>query len=476
MSVFHRSIQVALALVTASACRQDALKEHVRPLGPLGGLSADGAVSSPWGDPSGGSAGTEAGLGSGGTRGLSVGAGGLGAGGAGAPLSAAGSTSGPPPDPSGEVGWSFDLPEKPFSKPNLLEAVGHCALASYAEFEGHARHLAASSTALAQSSDEATALGARAAWRASMASWQRAEPLGFGPAARAGAPGARDLRDGIYIFPLANYCQVDQRIVEQSYSNADFATSLASTRGLSALEYLLFNASSGNACLEALSINASGAWAALGDQIWQRRADYAERAAHAVLERAQLLSEAWQPARENFLAQLTSAGQGSATFSSTQQAFNAISEGLFYIEKEVKDWKLGWPLGLVPDCVNAPAPCPTEVESRYAAASTDHLRQNLVGFRRVFQGCGPDYTGLGFDDWLVEVGAADLALAMVQATGAAQAAVEALDPPLEQAMLLDPSRVRALHTAIKAITDPLKTEFVTVLNLDLPKVAEGDND
>ena len=74
------------------------------------------------------------------------------------------------------------------------------------------------------------------------------------------------------------------------------------------------------------------------------------------------------------------------------------------------------------------------------------------------------------------VGASDLALSMSAATAAAQAAVEALDPPLEQAMYVDPSRVRALHTAIKAITDPLKTELVTVLNLDLPKAAEGDND
>jgi predicted lipoprotein len=391
-------------------------------------------------------------------------------------VNAAGSASGPTPDRSGEVAWTFDIPEKPFSKPNLLEAVGHCALASYAEFEGHAANLAAATAALAQTSDEAAALSARAAWRTSMASWQRAEPFGFGPAARAGAPGGQDLRDGIYVFPLANYCQVDQQIVNQTYASADFATSLASARGLSALEYLLFNASAGNACLAALSINSSGAWAALGEQIWQRRANYAERAAQAVLERAQLLVNAWHPERGNFLAQLTAASQGSATFSNAQQAFNAISDGLFYIEKEVKDWKLGWPLGLVPDCVNAPAACPTEVESRYAVASTDHLRQNLVGFRRVFQGCGPDYTGLGFDDWLVEVGAADLALAMVQATEAAQAAVEALDPPLEQAMFVDPSRVRAVHTAIKAITDPLKTELVTVLNLDLPKASEGDND
>ena len=33
-----------------------------------------------------------------------------------------------------------------------------------------------------------------------------------------------------------------------------------------------------------------------------------------------------------------------------------------------------------------------------------------------------------------------------------------------------------LHAAVKRITDNLKTEFVTVLDLELPQVLEGDND
>jgi hypothetical protein len=36
--------------------------------------------------------------------------------------------------------------------------------------------------------------------------------------------------------------------------------------------------------------------------------------------------------------------------------------------------------------------------------------------------------------------------------------------------------VEALYNAIKKITDVMKTEFITVLNLDLPKTSEGDND
>lgn len=450
------------------ACGKDAPVEHVRPLGALNGSAGPGAGGAPWGAQAAAGA-SGAGESAGGSEATS-------AAGSGNDSSAAPGGSGLTPSAEGEIAWTFELPERPFSKPNLLESIGQCALASYEELDGYARRLATSTAALAASPDEVNIQAARAAWREAMASWQRAEPLSFGPAARAAALGGRDLRDNIYAFPLTNYCQIDQQLVAQAYSTPEFSTSLGSARGLGAIEYLLFNTSPQNACLPALAINSTGAWAALGEEIWQRRVDYAARAARDVVERAGLLRDAWHPERGGFLSELTTAGQGSATFSSAQQAFNAISDALFYIEKEVKDWKLGWPLGLVPDCANAPGLCPNDVESRYALASTDHLRQNLLGFRRVFEGCGPEHAGLGFDDWLIEAGAPELAATMLDATRAAQTAVDALAPPLEQALLTDPSRVQALHAAVKAITDPLKTEFVTVLNLDLPKAAEGDND
>ena len=41
---------------------------------------------------------------------------------------------------------------------------------------------------------------------------------------------------------------------------------------------------------------------------------------------------------------------------------------------------------------------------------------------------------------------------------------------------VDVASVRAVHAAVKNLTDVLKTDFVTVLDLELPKKAEGDND
>jgi len=380
-------------------------------------------------------------------------------------------------DRNGSGGDAAAEPTAPFTKAGLLRAVGDCAMAHYRDFETRARTLAQAAQAHADDPAALHAETAREAWLAAIASWQRAEQFRFGPAARTADPGGQNLRDEIYVFPLANACRVDLQIVDRTYASAAFPTSLSNARGLSAIEYLLFHSGSENACSPSIAINASGSWTALDSaELAQRRADYAAAAANDVLARATALVHAWEPVGGDFGAHLTAAGAGSAVFAMDQDALNAVSDALFYVEHEVKDLKLGWPLGLVPDCLNSPDPCPNDVESRHARVSTDHLRQNLGGFRDIFEGCGPGHSGLGFDDWLREVSADDLATRMLDALAGAQRAVDTLSPPLEDALVGDIDAALAVHSAVKALTDLLKTEFVTVLNLELPASAEGDND
>lgn len=380
---------------------------------------------------------------------------------------------------SGGSGGSSNVPSTPpkFTKKALLTALADCATNSYGEFEALSETLADATTKLAADPSDANDDAARTAWLGAIASWQRAEPLAFGPAAPTTAHGGQAIRDQIYIFPLASSCLVDQSIVSKGYESANFSSSLGSARGLTAAEYLLFHAGAGNSCNSLVSINSNGSWAALSaGELRTRRAAYAKAAAVDVRARAKALLAAWSPEQGNFYATFVKAGSGSAVYASNQDAFNVVSDALFYVEQELKDWKLGWPLGLVADCVNAPNTCPNDVESRYARVSTDHLRQNLIGFRRGFEGCGLDYYGLGFDDWLVSVGAEDLAERMLAALVDAQKAVDELDPPLESAIVTSPQKVAVVHAAVKKLTDLLKTEFVTVLNLELPAGSEGDND
>ncbi len=380
---------------------------------------------------------------------------------------------------TGNEGTAGTQPEPPverFTKLGLLQAAAACALGHYRDFETRAVALAEAAQASAEAGG--TSLGAaREAWLAANATWQRAELFRVGPAAASSDPGGQNLRDQIYFFPYTNRCLIDQGIVAQKY--ADTPALSAAARGMSALEYLLFYDGPDNACGAAVRINAQGTWAGLStEELAQRRAAYAAAAAADVVARVRALIAAWEPDHGNFMAMMTEPGADGSVFATDQDALNALSNALFYIEQDVKDWKLGTPLGIAPECVNTAAGgnCPESVEALYARVSKENIRENLTGLRQLFQGCGPEFTGLGFDDWLHAIGADDLATRMRDAIGVAERATDSLDAPLEDAVASDPAKVREVHAGVKNFTDLLKVEFVSVLNLDVPMSSVGDND
>ncbi|MGC4087317.1 MAG: imelysin family protein [Polyangiaceae bacterium] len=396
-----------------------------------------------------------------GAGGAAISGGDTGAGEAGAPTT-------PPPDPP-----------PLFSKAALLEAVAECSVAEIQGFLAQAELLVDKARAHAAApSDAGARQAARDAFLVAMDSFQVLEVFRFGPAARvADDPAGKDLRDQMYAWPLGGRCNIETQIVSEGYSSATFSTSLINLRGMGALEFLLFYEGNDNTCPDYSPINVQGTWLALGEAgLRQRKALYAQAVAENVLENARELSRAWQASGGDYRQQLIGAGVGqSQLYATTQAALNAVSNALFYVEVEDKDLKLGVPLALSPDCLAAS--CPEALESRYARSSARNIANNLRGFQRLFWGCGATgSTSLGFDDWLRAVAADNLESRMSSAFQGAAVAIDGIDRPLEDLLLSEPTRVRGLYDAIKVLTDLLKSEFVSVLELELPKSTEGDND
>jgi predicted lipoprotein len=336
-------------------------------------------------------------------------------------------------------------------------------------FEQKAKALALAATEDARNEARTEA---RAAWEAAIDEWQKLEMMQYGPAAVATQPGGLDLRGPIYAWPLFSRCLVEQQLVSKVYDTS-FSNLLANSRGLGAAEFLLFYDGSDNACGPTAAINTDGTWSALaGGDLSARRAAYAYAAVADVASYGRKLDVAWDPAQGNFVNELAKAGRGSATYKSDQLAFNSLSDALFYVESDVKDMKVARPLGIA-NCDKAT--CPEAVESPYAKRSKQHLVNNLAGFRAVFFGCATDATAL--DDLLIAVGAGALVAEVKAALDAADAAVAALTSrDLEAALVNENDKFRAVHAALKRLTDILRTEFVSALNLELPRRVEGDND
>jgi len=357
----------------------------------------------------------------------------------------------------------------------LLESSGACVLQTAREFQTVATALESAVAAHAASPDAATRDAARAAFHQAMDAWQVAEVMQFGPAAPRSVPGGAEIRDNIYSWPLVSRCAVEEQIVNRSYEAAGFENALVSRRGLFALEYLLFFEGADTACPSTSVIVSQGTWAALSaDERAARKRAYAAVVAADIHRRADALVSAWAADQGNFARTLTTAGSGNAVYPSTQAALNSVSDAILYFEREVKDLKLARPLALR-DC--ATSTCPEHLESPFAARSKANLRANLVGYRRLTEGCGENFSGTGFDDLLEASGAGALATKLRERNAAAAVGIESVPgDDLAPTLAQDKAAVRALYDAVKGVTDVLKTELVTVLDLELPQSVEGDND
>ena len=314
---------------------------------------------------------------------------------------------------------------------------------------------------------------ARAAWNEAMAQWQLAEAMLLGPAAMDSAT----LRDRIYSWPITSTCSVDRNVVDWLAAPAayDIRLELVVTRGLDAIEYLLFSESLATTCPPQ---SAPAGWQALttSEQL-AARCGFAEVAAVDVSAQAQVIVDAWL-GDDGFLADLRAAGTDDSSFDSVQKAVNVVSHALFYLDGDVKDMKLAQPAGIADNVCNAvEEPCPEELELRLSGYSKEAVIANLTGFAMLFRGQTPaGDDGLGFDDYLRAVGAGEVADTMLSDVAAAIAAAETVPGDLETALASDYAAVVAAHAATRRVTDTLKSQFLTVLGLDIPDAAAGDND
>ena len=152
-----------------------------------------------------------------------------------------------------------------------------------------------------------------------------------------------------------------------------------------------------------------------------------------------------------------------------------MTDALFHVEQEVKDMKLAEPAG-ISMCTDASGICPDSRESRWANRSLPQMRANLYAFRRAFLGSEPGGEGMGFDDLLIAAGAESLSAQMITDLDGAIAGLEGLGDDLVTVLNERPEDVRAVYDALQLFTDELKTQFLCILDLDLPQRAEGDND
>ncbi|WP_420428441.1 imelysin family protein [Algiphilus sp.] len=341
--------------------------------------------------------------------------------------------------------------------------------------------------ASADGADDAALTAARNAWLEASDSLQRAEVLQLGPAATSGTgdpqPGAMDIRDQIYSYPDSNDCIVDN----SAFADEDVdASTRLSAKGMDALEYLLFFEGENTDCPPPDGVDLAAS-----------RASYAAKVARFTADQASLLRQEWEPSGDDFRGTFANAGDGSMTYNRPQDALDALSLALFYVEKQSKDRKIACPTGIGASGLSCPGPDVSRVEYPNARASGDALRANYETFRDVFQGVDGD---MGINTLLESIGREDLVQdlntaltaaldlidrvenelggfeAAVEAIGSSDACSSAAGAAEDPAQAATAPLACALQGRVKTVTTIFRADIVNALSLATPQAAAGDND
>lgn len=336
-------------------------------------------------------------------------------------------------------------------------------------------------TSIGSENETATLTVARMEWLQNMSTWQEAEAYLVGPASANGG----SIRNSIYSFfsgsPLST-CAIDQAVVLAQDPGFSINSRSFNQRGLDALEYLLFNEDLSHTC--PAQIVETVDWDLRPElERKQLRCDYAIDLANDLNQSSNALTDQWQPAGSNYRSHFVDP-------QNLAENFQALSESLFYIELETKDTKLGIPTGIKDDC--SQLTCPSAVESPFSDTALGNIRANLIGFRDGLTGV----MGLGFDDIIASEGFSSVNDNFLNNIDMAIALIDSMNSSLlDQLQTIDLSGTDAdcinsaanpdsvqtvpacsLHGFLKRITDSLRTEFIVIVDVELPDRAGGDND
>ena len=333
------------------------------------------------------------------------------------------------------------------------------------------------------SAEEASALAAaQTEWMSVMAKVQLTEPHAVGPA------GANDdtLRNRVLSYANVNLntCSLDQSVTQQSNPDFNLSTRSSNQRGLGAIEYLLYNTALTHSC--APQISATSGWNDLSTTARKtQRCTYAQSLATDVADAATTIANEWSATGGNYRATFVAEDSRGTSL----QALTDVV--IIHMDKEAKDRKVGIPTGIKPEC--AAYSCPDLIESPYSETSLTNIRNNLIGFREVFNGGD----GMGFDDLINDADFADITSSVQTKIADAIANIDSASVSLsdQAAAITDETTASACTNAygspdtssidysacsltglLKRITDVLKIEFVNIVGVNLPGSVQSDND
>lgn len=315
-----------------------------------------------------------------------------------------------------------------FDRNAMLTSLGaNVIVPSYAALADSAAALDAAADAFCTTPTESSLDALQLALTDAHAALVRTEAFSFGPYMALPDPAETAL----------NFWPARTNLADDVLAGVDpiaVATLTNAQKGFPILDYLLFDPVGGDVAVLAAFVDGGTG---------PRRCAYLDVITDDVITRTATLHAEWV-APEGYANELATAGQTSEVYPLTRLALSDVLERVVFTLEDMRDMKLGAPLGLLSDNLAHPE----LVEAPYAGRSFGALEDDLASIEAVFTGDYAEKNGIGLSEWLVTRNAT------LDADVRAQIAVVrghllAFTSPLATAIVDDREAVVALHTEIR---------------------------
>ena len=336
------------------------------------------------------------------------------------------------------------LADDAFDRRAMLQSiVDNVIKPGQAAFVDASDQLAAAAELFVAARDEESLAGLQSAWRSAADAWEHIALYNMDLWLTA-------LHNQIDKRP-ANIAFIEDILAGDGELNEASVDGMGSTsRGLPALEYLIFAAEEPASAIAASFES-------------QRRRQYLLALARNIAAKARETQAYWSPAGRDYGARFAKTDQAGGA---VQGSINMLANKIFVqLEQDLQMW-LGAPAGIA----TGQAPAPDLVEARRSGHSLAHIVSRLQGIQALFNGGWSDGDeNLGFDDYLDFLGASyddgPLSAAINERLEAALLAAAAIDAPLAVAVVDAPEAVAALYDSMRQALILLRADFKSQLSI-----------
>ena len=301
------------------------------------------------------------------------------------------------------------------------------ALPMYDALNTKSATLRAAVVQLNASTTDANLAAARTAWVDMRSVWEQCEGFLFGPVDEGEYDPRMDTWPNDFVA-MDSLLGSAQPLNESGLTNLDY-----SQRGFHPLEYILWGK--------------NGAKSATA--ITTREKEYMVGLVNDLYSNTSGLLNAWQASGGNYAAQVATAGNGSAKFTTRQQAFLVLVDGLTGICEEVGEGKIEEPFVTEDSSL---------VESPYSGNSLKDFQNNMRGLQGVYMGRFGSSTGVSMHDLVAETNAA-LDIELQQQMTAAINAFDVFTMPFEQAIHQQRVQITNTQAALAALKTTLEDKL-----------------